>query len=101
MVQSICNIYNGDRFLLFVFFKIDKTYKALEEEIHRFEIFKENVQKIEEHNKMYHLGKKSYYMGVNQFSDLVRETSLNFHKLQDNFFNFWEVQTYLPIQTPF
>ena len=61
-----------------VFFKIDKTYKALEEEIHRFEIFKENVQKIEEHNKMYHLGKKSYYMGVNQFSDLVREATQKF-----------------------
>ena len=44
-----------------------------EEEFLRFEIFMENVQKIEEHNKMYHLGKKSYYMGVNQFSHLVRK----------------------------
>ena len=27
---------------------------------------------------MYHLGKKSYYMGVNQFSDLVREATQKF-----------------------
>ena len=65
--------------LYFIYFfcciLLDKTYVA-KEEIYRFEIFRENVQEIEEHNKLYHLGKKSYYMGVNQFSDLVREANL-------------------------
>ena len=59
-------------YILFCCILLDKTYVA-KEEIYRFEIFRENVQEIEEHNKLYHLGKKSYYMGVNQFSDLVRE----------------------------
>ncbi|XP_062616361.1 procathepsin L-like [Saccostrea cucullata] len=50
-----------------------KTYKTGKEEIHRFEIFRRNVQKIEEHNRLYHQGKTSYYMGVNQFTDLKLE----------------------------
>ena len=79
------NIQNTQRsvfvfslYLHFIYFFVaycillEKTYVA-KEEINRFEIFRENVQEIEEHNKLYHLGKKSYYMGVNQFSDLVRE----------------------------
>lgn len=65
-------------------FKIlhDKTYDALEEESRRFEIFRENVQKIEEHNKLYHLGKKSYYLGVNQFSDLKHEEFVKYNGLK-------------------
>ena len=77
-------------------FFVGKSYTA-EEEIHRFEIFKENIQKIEEHNKLYHLGKKSYYMGVNQFSDLVRVTSLNFQKLQANLI----ISNFIRVQPPF
>ncbi|XP_062580910.1 procathepsin L-like [Saccostrea cucullata] len=53
-----------------------KTYKSVEEEIHRFEIFRENIQKVEEHNKLYHMGKTSYYQRVNQFFDLTHEEYL-------------------------
>jgi len=31
---------------------------------------------IEEHNKEYNLGKKSYSLGINQFADLVRKMTI-------------------------
>jgi len=37
----------------------------------RRNIFETNVKHIKEHNNKYARGEKSYYLGVNQFSDLV------------------------------
>ncbi|XP_052709424.1 procathepsin L-like [Crassostrea angulata] len=65
-------------------FKIlhDKSYEDHEEESRRFEIFRENVLRIEKHNKLFHLGKKSYYLGVNQFTDLKYAEFENFNGLK-------------------
>ncbi|XP_050394894.1 procathepsin L [Patella vulgata] len=49
-----------------------KQYDATEEP-KRFNIFMENVKKIELHNQLYHDGKKSYYLGVNEYADLEFE----------------------------
>ncbi|KAJ8959298.1 hypothetical protein NQ318_021984 [Aromia moschata] len=53
--------------------KHGKKYESDEEEARRFEIFKEAVAKIEEHNKKYEEGKVTYTMGINQFADLTQE----------------------------
>ena len=37
-------------------------------------MWEENKKKIEAHNADYEQGKTSFYMGLNQFSDLVSET---------------------------
>ncbi|XP_078322733.1 procathepsin L-like [Crassostrea virginica] len=82
-------------------FKIlhDKAYVA-KEEIYRFEIFRENVQEIEEHNKLYHLGKKSYYMGVNQFSDLTHAEFLKYNGLNRTLLNRQGCSSYLTVNKP-
>lgn len=38
----------------------------------RFDIFKSNLRRIEEHNVKYREGESSYYMGITQFSDLTK-----------------------------
>ncbi|XP_027364351.1 low-temperature-induced cysteine proteinase-like [Abrus precatorius] len=50
--------------------KHGKVYNALGEKEHRFEIFKDNLRFIEEHNKM---GEKGYMLGLNKFADLSNE----------------------------
>lgn len=50
-----------------------KIYKSLREEKLRFEIFKSNLQIINEHNARYENGQESYFMGINQFADLTDE----------------------------
>ncbi|XP_050518139.1 digestive cysteine proteinase 1-like [Diabrotica virgifera virgifera] len=49
-----------------------------EEEPRRLEIFKENLQKIEEHNKKFEAGEVTYQMGVNKFADLTSEEMSQF-----------------------
>ena len=49
----------------------DKSYKSEDEETMRRKIFEVNVEKIKAHNKLFNDGAKSYYLGVNQFTDLV------------------------------
>ncbi|CAG9858172.1 unnamed protein product [Phyllotreta striolata] len=53
--------------------KHSKVYKNIAEEKLRFGIFQETLKKIEEHNAKYEAGLSSYWMGVNQFSDLTTE----------------------------
>ncbi|XP_062600669.1 cathepsin L-like proteinase, partial [Saccostrea cucullata] len=79
-------------------FKIlhDKTYKTHKEEIHRFEIFRKNVQEIEEHNRLYHLGNTSYYMGVNQFSDLKDEEFVKLNGLNRTSVKYGGCSSHLP-----
>merc|ERR1712121_587577 len=48
-----------------------KTYESETEDFLRKEIFLNNVQKIEEHNRKFEAGEVSYQLGVNQFTDLT------------------------------
>ncbi|XP_064616763.1 procathepsin L-like [Liolophura sinensis] len=45
-----------------------KSYEG-DEEDRRFGIFVENVKKIESHNALFLAGKKSFFLGLNQFTD--------------------------------
>ena len=49
--------------------KHGKAYNALGEKERRFEIFKDNVRFIEEHNAV----NRSYKVGLNRFADLTNE----------------------------
>lgn len=46
-----------------------KMYKTLEEKLHRFEIFKDNLNHIDERNKVV----SNYWLGLNEFSDLSHD----------------------------
>ena len=46
-------------------------YESDEEEGKRKAIFKENLDKITAHNKLYEQGAKHYKLGVNEYSDRV------------------------------
>lgn len=37
----------------------------------RFQIFKNNLQLISQHNELYNKGESSYTMGINEFMDMV------------------------------
>ncbi|XP_063709084.1 digestive cysteine proteinase 1-like [Culicoides brevitarsis] len=69
----------------------EKEYETLEEEVKRKEIFDFNVRKMEEHNKRYHQGLETFYMGINQFTDLTstefRDKYLNFIPLNATIYN--------------
>ncbi|KAK9886864.1 hypothetical protein WA026_018513 [Henosepilachna vigintioctopunctata] len=58
-----------------------KSYKTLEEEKRRKEIFKKNVELIEDHNERYKCGKETYKMGINEFSDCTYEEFSKRHGL--------------------
>ncbi|KAH0684239.1 hypothetical protein KY285_021724 [Solanum tuberosum] len=49
--------------------KHGKIYKSIEEKLHRFEIFKENLKHIDERNKIV----TNYWLGLNEFSDLSHD----------------------------
>ncbi|KAH6821345.1 xylem cysteine peptidase 1 [Perilla frutescens var. hirtella] len=49
--------------------KHGKMYKSLEEKLHRFEIFKDNLKHIDERNKAV----TNYWLGLNEFSDLSHD----------------------------
>ncbi|XP_056633311.1 uncharacterized protein LOC130442924 [Diorhabda sublineata] len=55
-------------------FKVNfsRQYEPHEENV-RFEIFQNNLRKIEEHNAKYDKGEVSYYMRVNKFADWTKE----------------------------
>ncbi|XP_044761038.1 trophozoite cysteine proteinase-like [Coccinella septempunctata] len=53
--------------------KFNKSYQSITETEERFNIFKSNVRMIDEHNRLYKLGKFSYLMGINQFADWTNE----------------------------
>ncbi|XP_034366091.1 testin-2-like [Arvicanthis niloticus] len=52
--------------------KFEKIYSP-DEERHRRAVWEETKKKIEAHNAGYKQGKTSFYMGLNQFSDLTPE----------------------------
>lgn len=49
----------------------DKVYSSGWEKEVRSRIFQTNIKYILEHNELYVKGEKSYYLGLNQFTDLV------------------------------
>nr|QBH22531.1 papain-family protein [Oldenlandia affinis] len=49
--------------------KHGKIYESIEEKLHRFEIFKDNLKHIDERNKAV----ANYWLGLNEFSDLSHE----------------------------
>ncbi|XP_072400163.1 protein CTLA-2-alpha-like [Diabrotica undecimpunctata] len=55
-------------------FKLDhnRNYDAAED-TKRFQIFKDTVEKIKTHNKLYHSGKSTYELALNDFSDKTPE----------------------------
>lgn len=46
-----------------------KTYRSIEEKLHRFEIFMDNLKHIDETNKKV----SSYWLGLNEFADMSHE----------------------------
>ncbi|XP_053397746.1 procathepsin L-like [Mercenaria mercenaria] len=57
----------------------NRKYEDDNEESMRYEIFKLNVNHIRAHNILYAKGQKSYYLGVNQFSDLTHQEFLKLY----------------------
>ncbi|KAK4848501.1 hypothetical protein QYF36_013885 [Acer negundo] len=53
--------------------KHGKTYKCIEEKLHRFEVFRDNLKHIDERNKEV----SSYWLGLNEFADLSHEEFKN------------------------
>ncbi|KAI8002234.1 Cysteine protease XCP1 [Camellia lanceoleosa] len=49
--------------------KHGKAYKSLEDKLHRFELFKDNLKHIDERNKNI----VNYWLGLNEFADLSHE----------------------------
>ncbi|XP_045461394.1 trichohyalin-like isoform X5 [Harmonia axyridis] len=62
--------------------KFGKSYSSAEEAKKRFEIFKENVKKIDEHNAQFRERKTTFEMEINQFTDWTHEELVNW--LKDN-----------------
>ncbi|KAL3882321.1 hypothetical protein ACJMK2_028675 [Sinanodonta woodiana] len=48
-----------------------KSYRSREIEKLRYTIFESSLKLIEEHNARYVMGEASYYLGINQFSDMT------------------------------
>ncbi|KAL1506826.1 hypothetical protein ABEB36_006116 [Hypothenemus hampei] len=53
--------------------KFQKNYSNEDEHQVRYEIFNNNLQTIQEHNAKYNQGLVSWYMAVNQFTDMTPE----------------------------
>jgi len=51
-----------------------KTYASEEEKSYRAQVFKENIQKIKQHNSNTN---KTYTQGVNEFTDMTNEEFVN------------------------
>ena len=60
-----------------VFCWTEKNYESEEEEMLRKAIFTQHLKTINMHNYLYSNGLKSYTMGVNKYTDLVRSCSVS------------------------
>ncbi|CAH0545780.1 unnamed protein product, partial [Brassicogethes aeneus] len=58
-----------------------KSYRSLIEERLRYQIFSNNLEKIEQHNAEFEQGLITYKQGVNQFADWTEEEFIAFLKL--------------------
>lgn len=50
-----------------------KTYNAIGEEEHRYQVFKDNLRYIDAHNAAADAGVHSFRLGLNRFADLTNE----------------------------
>ncbi|CAH1110214.1 unnamed protein product [Psylliodes chrysocephalus] len=80
IVLSVCGFQEHEHWQSFKL-KHNKTYNIVEEKL-RFQIFKDNLKKIEEHNVRYEDGEVRYYLGVNQFADMTDEEFSDMLQLQ-------------------
>ncbi|KAJ7967002.1 Cysteine proteinase [Quillaja saponaria] len=55
--------------------KHGKIYETLEEKLHRFDIFKENLKHIDQRNKVVN----NYWLGLNEFADLSHQEFKNMY----------------------
>ena len=55
--------------------KHGKVYRSLEEKLHRFEVFRDNLKHIDERNKKI----SNYWLGLNEFADLSHEEFKNMY----------------------
>ncbi|GFS38159.1 xylem cysteine peptidase 2 [Actinidia rufa] len=55
--------------------KHGKIYKSFEEKLHRFEVFKDNLEHIDDRNKKI----INYWLGLNEFADLSHEEFKKMH----------------------
>ena len=70
-------MYMYDIFLnLFFQASFGKTYLDETVEALRMKIFLENKKQIEEHNESFKAGQTTFELGLNQFSDMVRNIKL-------------------------
>ena len=67
--------------LIACFGVLGKTYTSVAEEERRQRIFAENLLYIQQHNRQYELGQSSYYLGVNEYTDLVRNHFLSIQNI--------------------
>ncbi|KAL3882301.1 hypothetical protein ACJMK2_028662 [Sinanodonta woodiana] len=74
-IESVNEIHGNTVGVSWELFKINhnKQYESTEEEAYRRYIFYENMKEMYIHNEKYKKGEKSYWLGVNQFSDLNGE----------------------------
>lgn len=49
------------------------------EELRKFEIFKENCEKIQKHNELFAKGKESFRMGINRYGDMTFPEIVDMH----------------------
>lgn len=75
----------------------NKTYKTLEEEKLRTEIFIENRHEIATFNQLYGLGKKTFVQQLNVFSDLLTH---QFNQLFNGFNRNPAKRAKIPMPTP-
>ncbi|CAH1110878.1 unnamed protein product [Psylliodes chrysocephalus] len=75
LIIAITAVYSLETGKLWKEYKVNfqKKYTNEQEENRRFKIFQEKIREIQKHNDRYNKGEVSYYMGLNQFSDLTHE----------------------------
>ncbi|KAJ8958124.1 hypothetical protein NQ318_006055 [Aromia moschata] len=59
----------------------NKSYEDLEQEVHRFNIFKSNLKQILQHNEHYEEGLVTYTKRINKHGDLTEAEFLDFYGL--------------------
>jgi len=75
---ALCEAHLSEYHSQFLSFKskFSKTYLNDEEELHRLQVFKDNLEKIYDHNNN---SGSTYKMGINQFSDLTEDEFVSLH----------------------
>ncbi|XP_046346974.1 digestive cysteine proteinase 1-like isoform X2 [Haliotis rufescens] len=59
-----------------------KMFRDFDTESQRYETFKDNLQYIADHNTLYKKGVSSFYVGINQFSDMTHDEFSSYMRLE-------------------